>query len=146
MNFWEIFAIILLVVAAVLIVLYFVGRRMQRRQAETGAQMEAMKQVVSMLIIDKKRLRVSQSGLPQVVIDSTPRYLRWTKLPIVKAKVGPKIMVLAAEKAVWDVLPLKQEVKVEISGIYITSIKSVRGGSIQSTPKKKGLLGRFRKS
>lgn len=144
MTFWEIVMIILLVVLAVLVVLYFVGRRMQRKQADATVQMDAMKQTVSMLIIDKKRLKVKESGLPQAVIDQTPKYLRWTKLPIVKAKVGPRIMVLAADRNVWEVLPVKQEVKVEISGIYIMSIKSVRGGSIQTPQKKKGLLARIR--
>lgn len=35
--------------------------------------MEAMKQTVSMLIIDKKKLRMKDSGLPQMVIDQTPK-------------------------------------------------------------------------
>lgn len=145
MSVWQIIMIILLVILAILVVLYFVGRRMQKKQAEASVQMEAMKQTVSMLIIDKKRLKVKESGLPQVVIDQTPKYLRWSKLPIVKAKVGPKIMILAADRAVWDVLPVKQEVKVEVSGIYIVSIKSVRGGSIQAPQKKKGFFARFKK-
>ncbi len=146
MTFWEILLIILLVVLAVLVVMYFVGRRLQKKQADASVQMDAMKQVVSMLIIDKKLMKIKQSGLPQMVIDQTPKYLRWTKLPIVKAKVGPKIMVLAADRSVWDVLPIKQEVKVEVSGIYIMSIKSVRGGSIQPPVKKKGFFARFRKN
>ncbi len=144
MAFWEIVMIILLIVLVVLAVLYFLGRRMQKKQADATVQMDAMKQTVSMLIIDKKRLKVKDSGLPQSAIDRTPKYLRWTKLPIVKAKVGPRIMVLAADRNVWEVLPVKQEVKVEISGIYIMSIKSVRSGSIQAPQKKKGLLARIR--
>lgn len=108
--------------------------------------MEAMKQTVSMLIIDKKKLKIKESGLPQVVIDQTPKYMRLTKYPIVKAKVGPRIMTLVADKPVWDILPVKQEVKVELSGIYITAIKSVRGGKIPSAPKKQGFFARFRKN
>ena len=53
MNFGTVLLIILLIVAAALVALYFFGRKMQRRQAETQTQMEAMKQTVSMLIIDK---------------------------------------------------------------------------------------------
>ena len=95
MNFGTVLLIILLIVAAALVALYFFGRKMQRRQAETQTQMEAMKQTVSMLIIDKKKLKIKESGLPQVVIDQTPKYMRLTKFPIVKAKVGPRIMTLA---------------------------------------------------
>ena len=58
MNFGTVLLIILLIVAAALVALYFFGRKMQRRQAETQTQMEAMKQTVSMLIIDKKKLKI----------------------------------------------------------------------------------------
>ena len=50
-----------------------------------------------------------------------------TKLPLVKAKVGPKVMTLIADVKVFDALPLKTEVKVAVSGIYITEIKYIRG-------------------
>ena len=89
-----------------------------------------------MLIIDKKKLRMKESGLPQMVIDQTPWYLRRSKMPIVKAKIGPKIMTLVADGAVYDLLPVKKEVKVVVSGIYITAIKSARGGLEKPQPKK----------
>ena len=41
--------------------------------------MAAAAQVVSMLIIDKKKLRLKEAGLPQMVVDNTPKYLRRTK-------------------------------------------------------------------
>ena len=89
MKVWQILLIILVIVVAVLAVLYFVGKRMEKKQAEQQEQMEAMKQQVSMLIIDKKKLKLKESGLPQMVIDQTPKYMRRAKLPIVKAKIGP---------------------------------------------------------
>ncbi|MCD8010737.1 MAG: hypothetical protein LUC27_07320 [Lachnospiraceae bacterium] len=142
--FWKVLLGILIVAAIALVVLYFLGRRMQKRQAAAQEQMEAMKQVVSMLIIDKKIMRLKDSGLPQAAIDQTPKYMRRSKMPIVKAKVGPRIMTLCAERDVWDVLPVKSEVKVELSGIYITAIKSVRGGTIQKPEKKKGIWARVK--
>lgn len=137
MNIWGIIGIVLAVVVVVLGVLYFVGRKMQRRQGEAQQQMEANKMVASMLIIDKKMMKITESGLPQIAIDSTPKYLRWKKVPIVKAKVGPKVTSLVADQEVFNVLPVKKEVKVEISGMYITGIKSVRGGSVELTKKQK---------
>ena len=95
-----------------------------------------MAQTVSMLVIDKKKLPVKKSGLPQMVIDQTPWYLRRSKMPIVKAKVGPKIMTLVADANIYDLLPVKREVKVVVSGIYITAIKSARGGIEKPEPKK----------
>ena len=135
-TFAKVLLVILVLLVIALVVLYFLGRRTQRRQAAAQEQMEAMKQAVSMLIIDKKKLPLKNSGLPQQVIDQTPWYLRRSKMPIVKAKVGPRIMLLVADNAVYDILPVKAEVKVEISGIYITAVKSVRGGSLQAPVKK----------
>ena len=128
--------VILLVLVVALVVLYFVGRKAQRRQIAQKEQMDAVAQTVSMLIIDKKKLRMKESGLPQMVIDQTPWYLRRSKMPIVKAKIGPKIMTLVADGAVYDLLPVKKEVKVVVSGIYITAIKSARGGLEKPQPKK----------
>ena len=128
--------VILVVLVVALVVLYFVGRKAQRRQIAQKEQMDAVAQTVSMLIIDKKKLRLSQSGLPEQVIQQTPKLLRRNKMPIVKAKVGPRIMILACDAQVFELLPVKKEVKVVVSGIYITAIKSARGGLEKPQPKK----------
>ena len=138
--------VILVVLIAALIALYFFGKKAQKKQEEQQAQIEAAKQTVSMLIIDKKRLPLKESGLPQMVIDQAPKLMRRSKLPIVKAKVGPKIMTLMCDEKVFAVLPVKQEAKVVVSGIYITEIKSVRGGAVPAAPKKKGFFARFKKN
>ena len=135
MQWWHIMLIVLAVVAAVMAGLYFYGKKLQKRQNEAQAQIDAMKQVASILVIDKKMLKMKESGLPQAAIDQTPKLMRNSKVPIVKAKVGPRVMILAADKDVFEVLPVKKEVKVEISGMYITGIKSVRGGSVELTKK-----------
>ena len=143
--FGKILIVILILLVAALAALYFFGNKMQRKQREQQAQMEAIAQTVSMLVIDKKRMKIKESGLPQMVIDQTPKYMRWSKLPIVKAKIGPKIMTLVADEKVFEVMPVKRECKVVLSGIYITAIKSARGGLEQPAPKKKGLFARFKK-
>lgn len=142
---FNILLVILVIAAVVLAVLYFLGRKMETRQVEQQAMMEAAAQTVSMLVIDKKKMKIKDAGLPKIVYEQTPKYMRWAKVPIVKAKVGPKIMTLMADERVFASLPLKTEAKVVISGIYITQIKSVRGGTIPKTPEKKGLLKRFKK-
>ena len=101
------------------IALYFLGKKAQKRKDEQDAQLAATAQTVTMLIIDKKRMRLNQSGLPQAVIDQTPKLMRRSKLPIVKAKVGPKVMTLIADDACFDMIPVKKEVKATVSGIEI---------------------------
>ena len=143
--FWKVLIVILFIVVIALAVLYYFGSKAQKRQRENQAQLDAMAQTVSMLIIDKRRLKIKESGLPQMVIDQTPKYMRWTKLPIVKAKIGPKIMTLVADEKVFELIPVKKECKVVLSGIYITAIKSARGGLETPAPKKKGFFSRFKK-
>ena len=144
--FWKVLIVILIILVAALAALYYFGSKMQKKQRENQAQLDAMAQTVSMLIIDKKRLKIKDSGLPQIAIDQTPKYMRWTKLPIVKAKIGPKIMTLVADEKVFELIPVKRECKVVLSGIYITAIKSARGGLETPAPKKKGLFARFKKN
>lgn len=142
-KFLTILIVILVILVAALAALYFFGRKMESRQVESQAAMEAAKQTVSMLVIDKKKLKIKESGLPKIVYEQTPWYLKWSKVPIVKAKVGPKIMTLMADEKVFAAIPLKTEVKVSVSGIYISEIKSVRGGSIIKPEKKKGFFAKL---
>ena len=135
--------VILVVLIAALIALYFFGKKAQKKQEEQQAQIEAAKQTVSMLINDKQRLPLKASGLPQMVIDQAPKLMRRSNLPIVKAKVGPKIMTLMCDASIYDLIPVKKEVKATVSGIYITAVKGVRG-SLETPPKKKGFWARLR--
>ena len=140
------FSIVLLVILAVLIiviaVLYFLGKKAQKKQAAQQEQMEAAKQTVSMLIIDKKRMKLKDSGLPQAVIEQAPKLMRSSKLPIVKAKVGPQVMSLVCEEKIFDSVPVKKVVKAVISGIYITDVKGLHGKPVVTPKKKKGWLAR----
>ena len=142
---WKILIVILIILAAALGALYYFGNKMQKRQREQQGQLDAIAQTVTMLVIDKKRMKIAESGLPQMAIDQTPKYMRWSKVPVVKAKIGPKIMTLIADEKVFQVIPVKKECKVVISGIYISAIKSARGGLDQPAPKKKGFFSKFKK-
>ena len=137
--------VILIIIVAILAVLYFLGRKLEKRQVEQQALMEAAAQTVSMLVIDKKKMKIKEANLPKIVYEQTPKYMRWAKVPVVKAKIGPKVMTLMADERVFQALPVKTEAKVVISGIYITEIKSVRGGAVPTAPKKKGVFARFKK-
>ena len=98
-----------------------------------------------MLVIDKKRMPLKEAGLPQMVIEQTPKMMRRMKLPVVKAKVGPKIMTLISDEKIFDLIPVKREVKAQVSGIYIVGVKGVRG-ALEAPVKKKGFFARLKKS
>ena len=135
--------IVLAVAAAVMVVLYFVGRKMQSKQTEQEAAMEANKMTLSMLIIDKKKLKLTEANFPKIVEDAIGSQknplAKMMKYPVVKAKVGPKIMTLMCDPQVYEQLPVKAECKVTVSGIYITKLLSIRGQSIAKVEKKKTL-------
>ena len=134
--------VILVLVIAACIALYIFGKKAEKKQAAQKEQMEAAAQVISMLVIDKKKMKLKEAGLPAAVVENTPKYLRRTKIPVVKAKIGPRIMTLMCENKVFEVMPVKKEIKAVVSGLYITEIKSVRGGSIEPPQKKKGFFKR----
>lgn len=133
--------LVILIIAAV--VLYFLGKKAQKRQEEQQEQLDAAAQTVSMLIIDKGRMKLKDAGFPSVVLESTPKYLRRSKVPVVKAKVGPKIMTLMCETSIFDQIPIKKEVKATVSGIYITAVRGVRG-PLETPVKKKGFMAKLR--
>ena len=141
------FTIVLLVILAILITgavaLYFFGKKAQKKQAEQQELLEQNKQTVSMLIIDKKRMKIKESGLPQMVIDQTPKYLRNTKTAVVKCKVGPQIMTMMCDEKIFDAIPIKKEVKAVISGIYIMDVKALHGKLPQTEVKKKSRFKKF---
>ncbi len=138
--------VILLVVIAVilvaLVVLFFLGRKAQTKQAQQKEMMEANKMSVSMLIIDKKRMKITESGLPQNVIDQVPKMMRRAKMPIIKAKIGPQIMSLICDDKIFPSVPVKKEVKATVSGIYVLEVKGLHGRIEAAPAKKKGFFKR----
>lgn len=144
MKTWVIVLIVIAVVLiAIITALYFLGKKMQKKQAEQQEMLEANKQTVSMLVIDKKRMKLKESGLPQIVIDQTPKAMRGSKLPIIKAKVGPQILSLICDEKIFDSVPVKKEVKAVVSGIYVIGVKGLHGKSEARPAKKKGRFKRL---
>ena len=119
--------VIVIVLAIIIAVLYFLGKKAQKKQAEQQELLDANKQTVSMLIIDKKRMKMKDAGLPQMVIDQTPKMMRGSKLPIIKAKVGPQIVSLICDEKIFESVPVKKEVKAVVSGIYVLDVKGLHG-------------------
>lgn len=140
MPWWLIMIIVIVVALAIMFVLYRVGDKLQKKQSAQREQMVEAAQPMNMLIIDKKMLPMKDSGLPKMVMEQTPKRYQKAKLPIAKVKVGPQIMNMICDDAIFDELPTRGEVKAMVSGIYIISVKSVRGKKVaqeEETGKKK---------
>jgi hypothetical protein len=68
---------------------------------------------------------MKDANLPKMVMDQAPKRYRKAKLPIVKAKVGPQIMTLICDESIYDDVPQHGEVKAMLSGIYISSVRTL---------------------
>lgn len=136
METWMIVTlVIVLVVTAALIALYIFGSKMQKKQEKAQADMMVGAQTYSILVIDKKKMKLKEAGFPAIVLEQTPKYLRNSKVPVVKAKIGPKVMSLMCEPKVFDLIPVKKEVKAVMNGIYIIDVKGARGGLAEKPEK-----------
>ncbi len=132
--------IILLVILGIaiigFIVLAILGKKLKDKQDASEAQIREAAQMVSMLVIDKKRMKLKEADFPKMVLEQTPKYLRGSKVPVVKGKVGPRVMSFMCDEKAFELLPVKREAKVLLSGIYIMEVKSARGGLEKPKTKK----------
>ena len=123
---WTIMLIVVLVAIVVLTVFYFLNKWAGKRAATQQDMIQQHKQTVTMFIIDKKKDKITNAGFPKAVQDSIPRMAKIMKTPLVKAKVGAQIMTLVCEAGVYDALPLKKNVTVEVAGAYIVGMKGMK--------------------
>ena len=143
MNPWLVLVICLLVAVAIMVGLYFYGRKLQKKQVDQREQLNAAAQNVTMLVIDKKHMKLKDAGLPKMVLDQTPKYLRGSKIAVVKAKIGPKIMTLICDEQIYDQVPVKAEIKAQVSGLYIIGVRNFRNAPVPEAPKK-GFMAKLR--
>lgn len=132
MPVWSIILLVVLVLAiAALVVLMIVGRKRQKKQEEQLQEMAKTAQTMNLFIIDMKKLRMKDSGLPKVVADSTGRMAKMAKMPILKVKAGNRVMSLVCDPDVYKTLLPKQEVKARVAGVYVLSARYIRGPKIE---------------
>ena len=134
MEIWQIILIILAIVAVIFVILYFVGSKLQASQAEKQKAMQNATMKLNLLVIDKAKLKISQSGLMKQVKDSIPAYIKWRKFPIVKARIvktnvagGAQVISFICDPKIFKIIPVKTEVQCMVSGIYITKLISAKG-------------------
>jgi uncharacterized membrane protein YqiK len=116
-------SIIVIVLALLGVGFYFLRKKLIKKLSDQQALIQQHKVTTSILVIDKKKQRVTKANLPKSVMDQIPKMYRFRKMPLVKAKVGPQIMTLLCDDKVFDKLPTKKLVKVDLAGIFIVGLK-----------------------
>ena len=118
----DIFIIVLVLIAAIVAGLYYLNRRTMRRVIQTQDFIDQNRMTAQIFVIDKKQERPSAHNLRKNVFEQLPKSAKMRKTYLVKAKVGPQIITLMCDKPVYEVLPVKKNVKVDLAGMYIVSI------------------------
>ncbi|MGL6174507.1 MAG: hypothetical protein ACRC1P_07865 [Cellulosilyticaceae bacterium] len=140
MNTWAWILIWVAIIAAVLVGLYFWGTKLQKKYDEQQQLVNQYKQAVSIFVIDKKKDKADNLKLPKQVRDQLPKMYKKRKMPVVIAKIGPQIQTLMCDERVYNSLPVKKQVKVELAGILIVNVLS---GKLPE-PKKQGFMAKMK--
>ena len=123
---WTILMGIAIVAIVGVTIFYFLNKWAGKKAATQHDMVEQHKQTVSIYVIDKKKDKITNAGFPKAVQDQIPRMAKIMKTPLVKAKIGPQITTLVCDAAVFDALPVKKTVSVEIAGAYIVGMKGMK--------------------
>ncbi len=134
---WIITICVIVVLGGLIVFLFITGRKAQKKQDEQSEQMLKSAQSMNLYIIDKKKMRMQNANLPKVVMDATNWRTRLFKVPMVKAKVGPKVITFVCDPDVYKTILPHQEVKAQVSGIYINTAKRIRGPVLDPKKSKK---------
>lgn len=140
METWAVILIWVAVIAAVLVGLYFWGKRLQKKYDEQQALVNQYKQAVNIFVIDKKKDKADNLKLPKQIKDQLPKMYKKRKMPVVIAKIGPQIQTLMCDEKVYNSIPVKKQVKVELAGILIVNVLA---GKLPET-KKQGFMAKIK--
>ena len=125
---WWILYIILAVVVAVVVVAFFIIRKKMRQKMEVQKELVNQHKISTpILVLEKRMAKVKDANIPKNVMAQIPKIYKIRKVPIVKAKIGPQVMDLLCDEELFDKIPDKKTVQVELAGIFIAGIKGVKG-------------------
>lgn len=142
-TFTTVLLIVLAVVLVIVVLLFIFGKKAMKKQEAAEANMQEGAQTYSILVIDKKKMKLKDANFPKVILDQTPKLQRNLKVPIIKAKIGPKVTSLICDPKIFDLIPIKKEIKAVMNGLYIMDVKGLRSG-LEAKPVKMGLFKKIK--
>jgi hypothetical protein len=118
------YIVLAVVITALVIGFFFLKKKMKKKMDDQQSLVDQHKVTTSILVLEKRKDRVTNANMPKSVMDQIPKIYKVRKVPLVKAKIGPQVMDLLCDEEVFDKLPERKTVRVELAGIYIAGIKS----------------------
>ena len=122
MTWWVLYSIIAVVVAILVAGFIFLRKRMKKRLEEQQSLVNQQKVPVSILVLEKRKDKIQNANIPKSVAAQVPKIYKIKKIALVKAKIGPQVIDLICDDDIFDKLPDKKTVRVELAGIFIAGI------------------------
>jgi hypothetical protein len=119
-HYYIILAIILIILG---VVIFFIRKKFKTKMNDQQSLVDQHKVTTTILVLEKRKDKVQNANMPKSVIEQIPKIYKIKKVPIVKAKIGPQVMDLLCDEEIFDKLPNKKSVQVELAGIFIAGIK-----------------------
>ena len=126
MEWYHIWGIILIVAIIIGIAFFIIRKKVKSKISEQQAMVDQHKVSTSILVLEKRKGKISEASIPKNVMAQIPKIYKLKKVPLVKAKIGNQVMDLLCDDAIFNKIPEKKTVVVEIAGIFICSVKPVK--------------------
>ena len=127
MSWGDWLILIVVIVAVIAGILIYLNKKAYKRMDEQNEMIEQHKMLQTAYIIDKSRDRMANvKSLPKMVTENVPKWSKFMKMCFVKVKIGPQILTLITDKRVYNALPVKKSVKIEIAGLYIVNMVGMK--------------------
>lgn len=122
MSVSDIMIIIIVILALLCVGMYYLNKRGMKRMIQAQDFIDQNRTTVQIFVIDKRKEKPSPSNMPKAVYEQMPKSAKMRKTNLVRAKVGSQIVTLMCDKPVYEVIPVKKTIKVDLAGIYIVGI------------------------
>jgi len=123
MEWWHLYIVLGIVAAALIGVFIFFRKKIKSRMDEQQSMVDQHKVSMQILVLEKRKDKVANANIPKNIIDQIPKLYKIRKVPLVKAKVGSQVMDLLCDETVFDKLPEKKTIQVDMAGIFIAGIR-----------------------
>jgi hypothetical protein len=128
-SFWQewggyiLILIVLALIGAGFMAYRIIKSKVQKKMDDQQDLVNQHKVPASILVLEKRKDKISNANIPKSVIDQIPKVYKIKKVPIVKAKIGAQVMDLLCDEDVFEKLPERKTVRVDLAGIFIAAIK-----------------------
>lgn len=123
MAWWILYIILGIIIAALVAGYFYLKKKMEKKLELQKELVDQHKVTTNILILEKRMDKVQNANIPKSVVEQIPKIYKFRKVPIVKAKIGPQVMDLLCDEEIFNKLPEKKSVKVDLAGIFIAGVK-----------------------